>query len=196
MVLQILHSACGCVQDDKSSGIQDDKRVAVQDDRRQASSMVTRNVFLSTSRCHSEQSEESGEEEWDNGPRTSQIRILLKYRLLQKSIVRGPHFFWGDREQGCFALYCTSADYKKLMFAVRCPQKSAGTLILCGSTLSKGAKHIGVLNEAKNLVWQADIMNRGGASDPSLTLRMTKGTVRRTKGRSGGQRDGREDKGT
>ena len=42
------------------SGIQDDKRVAVQDDRRQASSMVTRNVFLSTSRCHSEQSEESG----------------------------------------------------------------------------------------------------------------------------------------
>ena len=89
------------------------------------------------------------------------------------------------------------------MFAVRCPQKSAGTLILCGSTLSKGAKHIGVLNEAKNLVWQADIMNRGGASDPSLTLRMTKGTlrmtkgtvrrtkgtVRRTKGRSRGQRD-------
>ena len=96
------------------------------------------------------------------------------------------------------------------MFAVRCPQKSAGTLILCGSTLSKGAKHIGVLNEAKNPVWQADIMNRGGASDPSLTLRMTKGTVRRTKGRSGGQkgrsggqkgrsggqRDGQEDKGT
>ena len=89
-MLQILHSACGCVQDDKSSGIQDDKRVAVQDDRRQASSMVTRNVFLSTSRCHSEQSEESGEEGRDNGPRTSQIRILLKYRLLQKSIVRGP----------------------------------------------------------------------------------------------------------
>ena len=109
----------------------------------------------------------------------------------------------GDHEQGCFALYCVSVDYKKLMFAVRCLQKSAGTLILCGSTLSKGAKHIGVLNEAKNLVWQADIMNRGGASDPSLTLRMTKGTVRRTKGtvgrtkgRSGGQRDGQEDKGT
>ena len=94
-MLQILHSACGCVQDDKSSGIQNDKRVAVQDDRRQASSMVTRNVFLSTSRCHSEQSEESREEGRDNGPRTSQIRILLKYRLLQKSIVRGPHFFGG-----------------------------------------------------------------------------------------------------
>ena len=148
MVLQILHSACGCVQDDKSSGIQNDKRVAVQDDRRQASSMVTRNVFLSTSRCHSEQSEESGEEEWDNGPRSSPIHILVTSSLLQKS------------------------------------------------TLSKGAKHIGVLNEAKNPVWQADIMNRGGASDPSLTLRMTKGTVRRTKGtvrrtkgRSRGQRD-------
>ena len=80
------------------------------------------------------------------------------------------------------------------MFAVRCPQKSAGTLILCGSTLSKGAKHIVVLSKAKNLVWQADIMNRGGASDPSLTLRMTKGTVRRTKRRSGGQRDGQDDK--
>ena len=75
------------------------------------------------------------------------------------------------------------------MFAVRCPQKSAGTLILCGSTLPKGAKHIVVLSEAKNLVWQADIMNRGGASDPSLTLRMTKNAqddneeVGRTKGR-------------
>ena len=32
----------------------------------------------------------------------------------------------------------------------------------------------GVLNKVKNLVRQADIMNRGGASDPSLTLRMTK----------------------
>ena len=39
-------------------------------------------VILSTSRCHSEQSEESGEEGQDNGPRTSQICILLKYRLL------------------------------------------------------------------------------------------------------------------
>ena len=93
-----------CVQDDKSSGIQNDKRVAVQDNRRQASSMVTRNVFLSTSRCHSEQSEESGEEGRDNGPRTSQIRILLKYRLLQKSIVRGPHFFWGTTNK--VVLHC------------------------------------------------------------------------------------------
>ena len=104
MVLQILHSACGCVQDNKSSGIQNDKRVAVQDDRRQAPSMVTRNVFLSTSRCHSEQSEESGEEGRDNGPRTSQIRILLKYRLLQKSIVRGPHFFGGTANKA--VLHC------------------------------------------------------------------------------------------
>ena len=31
----------------------------------------------------------------DNGPRTSQIRILLKDKLLQKSIVRGPYFFEG-----------------------------------------------------------------------------------------------------
>ena len=31
----------------------------------------------------------------DYGPRTSLICILLKYRLLQKSIVRGPHFFEG-----------------------------------------------------------------------------------------------------
>ena len=90
MVLQILHSACGCVQDDKSSGIQDDKRVAVQDDRRQASSMVTRNVFLSTSRCHSEQSEESGEEGRDNGPRTRLFCIVLYLSGLQKVDVRGP----------------------------------------------------------------------------------------------------------
>ena len=76
-MLQILHSASGSVYGDK------------------APSMVTRNVILSTSRCHSEQSEESGEEGRDNGPRTSQICILLKYRLLQKSIVRGPHFFEG-----------------------------------------------------------------------------------------------------
>ena len=27
----------------------------------------------------------------------------------------------GDHEQGCFALYCVSMDYKKLMFAVRIP---------------------------------------------------------------------------
>ena len=53
-----------------------------------APSMVTRNVILSVS-------EESGEEGRDNGPRTSQICILLKYRFLQKSIVRGPHFFEG-----------------------------------------------------------------------------------------------------
>ena len=112
---------------------------------------------------------------------------LIEIQIITKIDCSWSPLFWGDREQGCFALYCTSADYKKLMFAVRCPPKSAGTLILCGSTLSKGAKHIGVLNEAKNLVWQADIMNRGGASDPSLTLR-------RTKGRSGGQRDGQEDK--
>ena len=57
-----------------------------------------------------------------DGPRTSQICILLKYRLLQKSIVRGPHFF-EDHEQGCFALHCVSVDYKKLMFAVRCPDE-------------------------------------------------------------------------
>ena len=57
--------------------------------------MVTRNVILSTSRCHSEHSEESEEEGRDNGPRTSQIRILLKDKLLQKSIVRGPYFFEG-----------------------------------------------------------------------------------------------------
>ena len=107
---------------------------------------------------------------------------LIEIQIITKIDCSWSPLFWGDREQGCFALYCVSVDYKKLMFAVRCPQKSAGTLILCGSTLSKGAKHIGVLNEAKNLVWQADIMNRGGASDPSLTLRMTKGTVRRTKG--------------
>ena len=58
-----------------------DRRVAVQDDKRQASFMVTRNVILSKE-CHSERSEESGEEGQDNGPRTSQIRILLKYKLL------------------------------------------------------------------------------------------------------------------
>ena len=134
---------------------------------------------------------------------------LIEIQIITKIDCSWSPLFWGDREQGCFALYCTSADYKKLMFAVRCPPKSAGTLILCGSTLSKGAKHIVVLNEAKNPVWQADIMNRGRASDPSLTLRRTKGrsggqrdgqedkgTVGRTKGRSGGQRDGREDKGT
>ena len=28
-----------------------------------------------------------------------------------------------DHEQGCFALHCVSADYKKLMFAVRCPDE-------------------------------------------------------------------------
>ena len=65
-----------------------DRRVAVQDDKRQASFMVTRNVILSKE-CHSERSEESGEEGRDNGPRTSQIRILLKDKLLQKSVVRG-----------------------------------------------------------------------------------------------------------
>ena len=87
------------------------------------------------------------------------------------------------------------------MFAVRCPQKSAGILILCGSTLSKGAKHIGVLNEAKNPVWQADIMNRGGASDPSLTLRMTKNAqddkraapLRTTEAAAVGRTKGREE---
>ena len=31
----------------------------------------------------------------DGGPRTSQICILLKYRLLQNIVVRGPHFFEG-----------------------------------------------------------------------------------------------------
>ena len=39
--------------------------------------------------------EESGGEGWDNGPRTSQIRILLKAKLLQNIIVRGPCFFGG-----------------------------------------------------------------------------------------------------
>ena len=38
--------------------------------------------------CLRERSEESGEEGLDSGPRTSQIRILLKDKLLQKSIVR------------------------------------------------------------------------------------------------------------
>ena len=28
-----------------------------------------------------------------------------------------------DHEQGCFALHCVSVDYKKLMFAVRCPDE-------------------------------------------------------------------------
>ena len=121
---------------------------------------------------------------------------LIEIQIITKIDCSWSPLFWGDREQGCFALYCTSADYKKLMFAVRCPPKSAGTLILCGSTLSKGAKHIGVLNEAKNLVWQADIMNRGGASDPSLTLRMTKGRSGGQRGAQDDKRDGREDKGT
>ena len=58
VVLQILHSACGCAYGDKE--------------------------------CLRERSEESGEEGLDSGPRTSQIRILLKDKLLQKSVVRGP----------------------------------------------------------------------------------------------------------
>ena len=68
--LQILHSASGSVQDDKWG----------------ASFRMTRNVIPSS--C-----EESGGEGWDNGPRTSQIRILLKAKLLQNIIVRGPCFF-------------------------------------------------------------------------------------------------------
>ena len=70
--LQILHSASGSVQDDKWG----------------ASFRMTRNVIPSS--C-----EESGGEGWDNGPRTSQIRILLKAKLLQNIIVRGPCFFGG-----------------------------------------------------------------------------------------------------
>ena len=55
------------------------------------------------------------------GPRTLHFRIFLNDRVLEKSLVRGPHISEGIHEQGCFALYCVSMDYKKLMFAVRIP---------------------------------------------------------------------------
>ena len=81
--LQILHSASGSVQDDKWG----------------ASFRMTRNVIPSS--C-----EESGGEGWDNGPRTSQIRILLKTKLLQNIIVRGPCFFGGITTRlFCIVLY-------------------------------------------------------------------------------------------
>lgn len=54
-----------------------------------------------------------------SGPRTRDFCILLKNRLLQKTDVRGPPQKSGDREQGKFALYCGSADYKIYVFAVR-----------------------------------------------------------------------------
>ena len=58
----------------------------VQNDNEATSFRMTRNVIPNS--C-----EESGGEGWDNGPRTSQIRILLKAKLLQNIIVRGPCFF-------------------------------------------------------------------------------------------------------
>ena len=60
-----------------------------------AASMVTRDVILSTLPLSRERSEESGAEGRDNGPRTILICILLKDRLLQNIVVRGPYFFEG-----------------------------------------------------------------------------------------------------
>ena len=54
--------------------------VSVYGDKVAASSMTTRGRLRSGR---------------DGGPRTSQICILLKYRLLQNIVVRGPHFFEG-----------------------------------------------------------------------------------------------------
>ena len=41
-----------------------------------------------------------------------------------------------------------------------------------------------ILNEVKNLVRKPGVENRCGAPDPSLTLRMTEGTLRMTEGDS------------
>ena len=67
VVLQILHFACGSVYGDTETLL----------------FRMTRKGFVyGDKECLSERSEESGEEGRDNGPRTSQIRILLKDRLL------------------------------------------------------------------------------------------------------------------
>jgi hypothetical protein len=77
---------------------------SAQDDRKPAPFSMTRGgCIYGDKECHSEHplvvilsvSEESGEE--GRGLRTANklICILLKYKLLQKSIVRGPCFFEG-----------------------------------------------------------------------------------------------------
>ena len=112
VVHQILHSASGSVQDDRKpapfrmtesqlrSGRQ--RTGCSYGDKGGDSSMMTRNVIP----C--------GSEESDNylypsppaayGPRTRYFRISLNINVLQKSVVRGPHFFEGTANK--VVLYC------------------------------------------------------------------------------------------
>ena len=58
------------------------------------------------------------------GPRTSKICIQLIFNDLQKSIVRGPHFFEGTTNKEISYCVVSQRITKKLMFAVRCRCKA------------------------------------------------------------------------
>ena len=70
----------------------------------------------------------------DYGPRTSWICILLKYKLLQKSIVRGPRFFEGTANK--VILHCIVSQLITKSWCLR----SVERLCTCGINLSETTK--------------------------------------------------------